>query len=389
LQRSAIKLAYTLNGKQAIILLLLIFAVFYLPFLQRYGWQYRNIESVDLPSFYAASISAFSFGDSPYDPIKLQSLMGSIYTFPFVYPPPSLPLFFPLSLVSYETARQVVLIVNHAIILMLAWTIPLLVLKARPSTDFFSIAVCPIFSFWFYPVMLTLGHGQINLLVLLWLGLAAATSFAIFPLSIWSDWVALVQPSSGYLKTPIGVFSTAIPINININGFFARAFTPSGWSQPLTDNPALGRLLAYLTAGVVLATTATTVWQSRAQPYALDRAILVSLPAMFLIAPFSWEHHVVYLLPCILAVLSGRHRGNQAQRILFHLAGIVSAFVLAVDGCMAYKFHAALLLWVLCMCVARCRQIELPMFDNHLQLPPGNSTPCVDPNAYPAARRPV
>jgi hypothetical protein len=40
----------------------MIFAILYGSFLLKYGWGYRNISNVDLPSFYSASVHVFRHG---------------------------------------------------------------------------------------------------------------------------------------------------------------------------------------------------------------------------------------------------------------------------------------------------------------------------------------
>ena len=57
--------------------LLMIFFTLYAPFILKYGWRDRDDANVDLPSFYAASVSVFEHGESPYDREHLQVLMGN------------------------------------------------------------------------------------------------------------------------------------------------------------------------------------------------------------------------------------------------------------------------------------------------------------------------
>ncbi len=110
--------------------ILIVFLCLYLPFCNRYGWDYRDKSFVDLPSFYTASISVFSHGESPYDLAQLQSIMpDEEEIFPYLYPPPSLLFFYPLSIMNYETARVVVLCINHLLILVLLWIIPSIFLR--------------------------------------------------------------------------------------------------------------------------------------------------------------------------------------------------------------------------------------------------------------------
>ncbi len=333
--------------------LLMIFAFLYAPFLYEHGWKYWDAPNKDLPSFYTASVSVFNLGESPYNPERLGSLMDSNeYVYPYLYPPPSLLFFFPLSALTYADARHIVLIVNQLLFLFLIWAIPLSLFRARPKHDFAVIALCIVYSLTFYPVVVTLEHGQVNILLLvffilfwifarkekpvlaafflalaillktypiiliplllltrrwreslytiLWLGLAVIISLFILPNAVWQDWLVNIFPSGGYMNTPAGMYPPAAIWNQNLNGFFARAFTENSWSSPVSVNPDLARLLTYAAAGLTAVITGLTVWYSRSYKDNLDRTMLVALPAMYLIAPFSWEHHLVYLLPSIL-----------------------------------------------------------------------------------------
>jgi hypothetical protein len=101
-----------------------IFFVLYYTFVIQYGWGLRNASSIDFPTFYGASVNFFRFGESPYDLEKLRLLI-SPRVYPYLYPPPSLLLFFPLSELTYIDARHALLIVNHLLFLLLIFTIPL------------------------------------------------------------------------------------------------------------------------------------------------------------------------------------------------------------------------------------------------------------------------
>ena len=127
-------------------LMLLIFSVLYLQFIFLYGWQYRDIPNVDLPSFYAASARFFRYGESPYDLAGMRLFMAqdTRYVYPFVYPPPSLLLFFPLSELSYAHARLAALLANHLIFLALMWVIPAYLLRVWPERGLASLGAFSI-----------------------------------------------------------------------------------------------------------------------------------------------------------------------------------------------------------------------------------------------------
>ncbi len=394
--------------------LLMIFFSLYVPFLINCGWKYRNIPNNDLSSFYAASMSVFELGESPYDRGRLQLLMGhNVHVHPYLYPPPSLLFFFPLSLLSYTDARHVVLLVNHILFLILVWVIPFHLLRAGSKRGLAVFAVCIVYSLTFHPVATTLNHGQVNILllaflVLFWLfarrgnavpaalflalaillktypliiipmllligrwregvytvallGLATIVSLIVLPDMIWHDWLTNVLPTGGYIRIPAGLFSPAHVANQSLNGFFARIFTESEWSNPLSVKPDLARTLTYGVAGLTAVATGIASWRSlQIHTDSLDRTILVALPAMYLIAPFSWEHHIVYLLPSMLMLLNSRSLFGSIPKFIFYSLCVASAVLIGMPHLGRFKFYGVVVLWGLCMFTACSRETELP-----------------------------
>lgn len=395
--------------------LLIIFSVLYGPFLLYYGWEYRDIPNTDLPSFYSASVNVFRHGESPYDRERLQLSMGQdVYVYPYLYPPPSLLVFFPLSALDYTDARHTVLLINHSIFLALLWVIPWCLLRAWPRYGVSSaFAFAFVYSLTFYPVVVTLNHGQVNILLLAflilfwllaragnpvlaalflalavllktypliivpmlfvigrwrecvytgaWLGLVSIVSFVILPDGIWHDWLTNVLPAAGYTHIPAGLFSPAAVWNQSLNGFFARAFTESKWSNPVLVDANLARLLTYTAAALIAAVSGTAAWRScRVHADSLDRTLLVALPAMYLLAPFSWEHHLVYLLPSILMLITSRSTLTPVATLLFYSLGVGSAVLIGIHGLLQFKFYGVVILWGLCLFTACSRYIELP-----------------------------
>jgi hypothetical protein len=398
--------------------LLTIFLVLYIPFLFQYGWGYRSTKFLDFPSFYATSESVFKYGESPYDLKYLRKLNTTDeHVYPFLYPPTSLLLFFPLSTLNYVDARLAVLIINHLLFLALIWAMPLFLLHSGPGKRFGVIAICFVYSLTFYPVILTLNHGQVNLALLAslilfwllsrkgnaklasfflalaillkthpliillmlpligrwresfytiaWLALATIISLLVLPTTVWHDWASNVLPAAGYLHAPQGLSSPAM-FNQGLNGFFARTFTASEWSHPLWVNPRIGKLLAYASAGLILAITSFAVWYTRAAPNSLDRMVLVSLPAIYLVSPISWEHHIVYLLPGILMLLNSRSKFGLAPNLVFYPLCIVSAAILGAPWTLDFKFYAVVILWGLSVFACCSEKIELPIKAAHL-----------------------
>jgi len=401
-------------GSALLLAILTIFCVLYIPFVVRYGWEYQDNPNYDLPTFYSASISVFENGESPYNPDRLRRMMpNEKNVFPYLYPPPSLLFFAPLSLMTYADARNVVLLVNHLLFLILVWVIPLFLCRPGPGSVFNVTVVCIVVSLTWYPATQTLMHAQVNILfavliimfwlfarerkavwaalflalaiilktyplmiipflilirrwresvyTIVWLSLGVFSSLVVLPDKIWNDWIVNVLPYGGYLRTPPGLFSPAAIWNQNLNGYFARSFTESRWSSPLIDNPDLARALTYSAAFLIVTVTAAVVWRSyRLQSDCLDRTMLVVIPTMFLIAPFSWTHHVVYLLPSMLLLLNSRSSLAWLPRLTFHSLCIGSAIVLGMEQSIPFKFYGAVGLWGLGVFVAFSKEVSLP-----------------------------
>lgn len=368
-------------------------------FLLRHGVTYFAMTHVDLPSFYAASVEVFGHGRSPYSPEQLARVLGpEVDVFPWLYPPTSLFVFWPLSWLRYAQAQTLVLFLNHVLLIALAWFLPLGVLRlplpatrgeGRPG----AIALCLTYVFLFEPVFVTLYNGQTNLLLLAalsgaWvslrrghdaLGAALLTlavllktypllllpllfmlgyrravsitlaglstlvlaSLLLLPSGLWTEWLTTIVPSGAPGAAPSGLFSPAAVWNQGLNGVFARLFTESEWSQPLVVSPVLARVLTWLSVGGVGLATAAVTWRVRAWPDALDRVFRVALPALFLVAPLSWEHHLVYTLPSVLMLLLAVSR----QRWLFSALVVVAAAVLAPEALLPLKGAAMALVF--------------------------------------------
>ena len=181
----------------------------------------------------------------------------------------------------------------------------------------------------------------------------------MLPRAIWNDWLTNVLPSGGYGCTPAGLFSPAAIWNQSLNGFFARAFTESAWSHPVLTNPGLARLLTYSAAGLCVAIAGLAAWRSRDRADSLDRTMLVALPTMFLVAPFSWEHHLVYVLPSILMLLGSRPSFGATPKAIFLSLCVASAVVIGMEGALGLKFLGMVVLWGLCVLAAIRGDIEL------------------------------
>jgi hypothetical protein len=393
--------------------LLVIFLIMWVPFLAEYGWRFRNIPNTDLPSLYTAAVSVFEQGESPYDPSRLREQMDSgIRVYPYLYPPPSLLFFSPLAALSYDQARLAVLIVNHALLLLLIWVIPWFLLRLRPERRFPDFAICLVYPLAFYPAVVTLNHGQVNFLLLtflllfwllarrrraLWAGLflalaivlktyplilvpallligrwkvslyslgwtalAGLAALLVLPGAAWHDWVARVIPVGGYMATPEGLFAPGAICNQSLNGLISRYFVEGRAGDMWVIGRGAAGAAAYVVAALILLVTGFALRRARyLHADCLGRAILVVLPAMYLVAPFSWEHHLVYLLPCILLLLTARTTLAPVPQLLFYALVVGSAILVALPVLLVFKFLGVLVLWGLGVYAALGRSVHL------------------------------
>lgn len=359
-------------------------AFLYVPFLAHFVWYFRKLRIVDLPSFFWAAKLAFEQGVSPYDPQAFQEAvaLAGQRVHPYLYPPPSLLVFYPLSLLSFDAARVLVLVGNHVMFLLLGylllWRVARLDRGGAASLAFFVayLLLCE-------PVTLTIVLGQVNLLVLvlllvLWLALredahpllvglplslailvkaypalfllpllaqrkyraVAATlgllalhllvAGLVIPAPAWRDWLTSVLPTGGYGRVPLGLFSPAAAWNQSLNGFTSRLFLENEFSEALLPSEAAARSVPYLLAAALLGATLWTSWRIARRADAgrfLDLELSLWLVAMFAVAPLSWEHHLVFVLPAGVLALHFLIGGETRPR--WGLGAGLAAFLIA------------------------------------------------------------
>lgn len=80
---------------------------------------------------------------------------------------------------------------------------------------------------------------------------------------------------------------------------------------------------------------------------------------MYLVAPFSWEHHLVYLLPSILVLLNSHSSSRLAPKLMFYALCVASAVMISMPCLFQFKFYAVVVLWVLCVFAIGNKDIEL------------------------------
>lgn len=154
------------------------------------------------------------------------------------------------------------------------------------------------------------------------LGVSVGLSMVLLPPAYWVEWLTVVAPSGGYGRAPTELLSPASPWNQSINGFFSRLFLPNPFSEPLfadfgSTTGMLARVLPYAVAIPLLwksyraCGSSDSLAQTRAATLDLEFGLL--LLTIYLLAPLSWEHHLVTLLPAILMLGVTRFRREQSE----------------------------------------------------------------------------
>ena len=398
---------YRKRGSKAL-LWLVVFA--YVPFLIAHGLECWSQPAIDFPPLYSATKATFDQHRSPYgeNAFQEQALALGRPVPPYIYPPPSLLVLFPLHLFSYDAAKALLLVVNH---LCLLAAIALLFRRVfredfdrAPSQ--LTAALVLTYILLFDPTVVTLHLGQVNLLLLvcvtlMWNALkrnasaiavaaplavaiviktypallvgllvlrnrykaavytvglfvlACAASYLLLPNGIWQDWIVKVLP--------MGTDAHPGPWNQNIRAFIGRAFSPNAFCEPLFNAPGVVKPLVNVLSLVVVATTlwaSFRCWRIAHSPRHIDLQMSLYLFMIFLIAPVSWEHHFVYLLPSLVLVLlmllEGEVRGH--WRWITALSLCLIAWKLPITAPwltkgvatlgISAKFYPAVALWI-------------------------------------------
>jgi alpha-1,2-mannosyltransferase len=364
-------------------ILFVVFLYFYLPLTYYWGWVLTKVVAFDFPSFYHAARIVFVQGDSPYgDAFREVSFAMGRKVHPYLYPPPSLIAFWPLAHFSILQAQTGFLIASHLCLLGSLWLIctKLTPLPAESRLRDLTIGISVIYILSFDPAQRTLALGQVNLIALFFiclaligikentsawrvalplsvaillktypvlllipllfrrkfraagltvafLGVFTAIAAVTVPDLAWSDWLYLVVPQGGYANNAI---SAGFIWNQSLNAFVTRLLVPSEFSEAPF---ALAWLAKPLAAGLALLVAAATLFfssrlnrQMRAG-IAGDLEIAAYLLMIFLVAPLSWDHHLVYVLPAVILAISLLVGGS--IRSIGAVAVVASIFLLA------------------------------------------------------------
>lgn len=185
------------------------------------------------------------------------------------------------------------------------------VLAAVPFALAIALKTYPIL---FLPVLIIKGKWRMAGWTLGFLALLAAASFAVLPRAVWHDWLVYVLPYGGYTKTPPGLFTPSAVENQSVNAFASRLFLDP--QTAIRVSPLAAKVTAYSLCAALFGAEVLLSWRLRnaqkaakagqdgaRQGGSLDMEFALFLLTMYLIAPLSWEHHLVFVLPaCFLAL---------------------------------------------------------------------------------------
>lgn len=398
--------------------LVCLFLFFYIPYLYQQGYRRAAEQPGDFPTLYWGAKMVFEEGRSPYVDGAFDAVAEREQRriFPYLYPPPSLLAFYPFSITNYDAAKVWLLVVSHVCLLVILYLFFFRIRPFDPPPNWraFAAALMTVYVLNYYPIADNFAWGQINLIVLAfvllaWLALkrgghplsvalplslavllktypllllpllvirkryAAAAwtlglvalyglvSWWMLPKVLWGDWLANVAPTGGYGLRPFNLpFIPVEPWNHSINGFmlFVQDRVPDIFGLPTR---LITKPLTYLCAGAVGVVTVGLALLSARKGQGertLDADVSLFLLMMFLVAPLSWEHHLVYALPAALFAIHFLLTGR--TRPLAALGALAALFVIAwelprddwfqLQGVLglsnAFKFFGALGLWL-------------------------------------------
>ncbi len=355
-----------------------LFLLLYVPILYHRGWLLPPDIGIDFPTYLQGARVTFVEGRTPFGLHAFDGIPGFTggKVQPYVYPPPSLLAFWPLAKLSIANAGAAFLVVSHLSCLGCIWLIlfRLTPLPGDPRRRSLVLAVALIYMLSVNALPDTFGNGQVNFIALLFICLALAAyrqrssewliaaplsiaillktypvfllallffrkryravmltcalfiaftalAFVVLPRSVWHSWFVEVVPLGAYANNS---FPAAFCWNQSINAFVMRLFQENYFSRAPLYYPALAKPvatgLALLVMGVTLfysyrATKASNLENGR------DEEIAAFLLMTYLVAPLSWDHHLVYIFPAAVLSISLLISGNVRKTAAVAIAG--------------------------------------------------------------------
>ena len=396
-------------------LLWALFFLLYLPILYYRGWTLPFDVGIDYPSYLQAARMVFLRGKTPFglDVFNGIAGFGGGKVQPYIYPPPSLLAFWPLAKLQLADARTAFIVLSH---LCFLGSVCLILFRLTPlpkdqQARELTLGVFLIYILSVNAVPDTFGNGQVNFIVLFFICLAiaafrkgssawlialplsiaillktypvllllpllfrrrykailftcgffaafTAVAYAVLPRSVWLSWFVEVVPLGGYANNR---FPAAFCWNQSINAFVMRLFQENYFSRAPLYYPSLAKPVAI---GLALLVIGVTMLYSFRASRAIDPEaggdddMAAFLLMTYLVAPLSWDHHLVYILPAavlaISLIISRAVRGSMAVIVAASLLLVAWRFPVdrldIVTGwwtlLMSAKLYPVVLLWL-------------------------------------------
>jgi len=276
---------------------------------------------------------------------------AKLFTQKNAHPPPSVLLALPFTGLDYPDATLAWNLVS-----LVALTASLLLVIRTLGFPFSLWSLCPLVTLLLLcnPLLQQVNHGQLSLLLTLlvtgtWVAdrsgrpklagalLGTAMAIKIFPGFLFlyfvlrRQWQVVAAGATTFVaitvltlvvlgclsptgfdagfQAYVGFLEEVLPhvaqyrsdwLNASLVGFWSKLFDAgTGWSkdhvQMLRDNPIVARIGIFISVGLVLVFLARVVWRARSRPEC-DHAFGLSVIAMLLVAPITWDHYFLLLL---------------------------------------------------------------------------------------------
>jgi hypothetical protein len=253
------------------------------------------------------------------------------------HPPTVALLFIPLSFLPYDTAAKIWSLLEF----VLYFIGGLIVIKEyQIHLSWGWTAILCGFALWWYPFQVNIGLGQLSILLsFLIIGawrllrhnqdiaagtlLGLACLIKIFPVLFilyliikkrWKAvWAVLTVVAAGLLVTTcilglkdVLTFFTQVirnnseiwsvfPINLSITGVFGRFLSDGAWVEPIIVAPRIANMLSLLIDIGLVILLIVQIWKMKPGLRGDDRAYSLTIIAILLVSPMTWEHSLVML----------------------------------------------------------------------------------------------
>lgn len=328
----------------------------------------------DFSQFYEAGKMVL-LGLNPYE--RLLTTKG-----PFNYPPAILPILKIIAVLPIEKAAVIFNLLSLLALIGSLWILKTMVGWPKKNWQIILIYLLCFFSF---PVKYNLGMGQINNFILFFISVgmyfffkkkqifagvffALAAGFKLSPFLTlfyllvkqqWRIFWAMVFTEVIIFLSPFLILSFDYQ-KIYYTDIFFRAFSPVGksvyYNQALSGliSRQLGPEAYYLVLMISLILLLITLWRLKKLNLFSQWSAVVSL--MVLINGLSWQHHLVFLIPCFFLLYKGMKGMNRWLLVLAYLLLAVNIknpedYQGLMTVMLSHGFFGTLTLWGLSMMV--------------------------------------